>query len=115
MTDARPRIQSSFPSRDDQMFPTLTPAQIARIAAHGHMRHVEPGEVLLQAGEKITRFFVVTAGRIEIVRQSAAGEELVVVYHPGQFSGEVSMLSGRRGLLTFRAVEAGEVIEVGRE
>jgi thioredoxin reductase (NADPH) len=97
------------------MFPTLTPAQIARLAAHGHVRRVEPGEVLIAAGEKIARFLVVTAGRIEVVRQSAAGEELVTVQRPGQFSGEVSMLSGRRGFVSFRAAEAGEVIEVGRE
>ena len=34
---------------------------------------------------------------------------------PGQFSGEVSTLSGRRAFVTLRAVEEGEVIEVGRD
>jgi thioredoxin reductase (NADPH) len=97
------------------MFPTLTAAQIARLAAHGHIRRFQSGEVLMVAGEKITRFIVVTAGSVEVIRQSTAGEELVTVHHPGQFSGELTMLSGRRGLVTFRAPEAGEVIEIDRE
>src|SRR5579863_3749735 len=115
MTDAISRIPISLGPRAEQMFPTLTAPQIARLAAHGHARRVEPGEVLLEAGERIAQFFVVTAGRIEVVRRLAAGEELVAVEGAGQFSGEVSMLSGRRGFVTFRAVEASEVIEIGRE
>jgi hypothetical protein len=34
---------------------------------------------------------------------------------PGQFTGEVSMLSGRLSLVTLRVREAGEFIEVDRE
>jgi thioredoxin reductase (NADPH) len=71
--------------------------------------------VLLRAGEQAEQFFVVTAGRIEIVREAAAGEQLVIDLLPGQFSGEVSTLSGRRAFVTLRAVEEGEVIEVGRD
>ena len=115
MPEASLRLPLSFDARADQIFPTLTAAQIARLAAHGHARRVEPGEVLFKAGEKTAQFFVVTAGRIEAVRQTAAGEELVAIEGPGQFSGEVNMLSGRRGFVTFRAMEAGEVIQVGRE
>jgi thioredoxin reductase (NADPH) len=115
MIDTRPQLPLPFPSRADQTFPTLTAAQIARLAAHGHVRRVEAGEVLLQAGDKITQFFVVMAGCIEVVRQSVTGEELVTAHLPGQFSGEVSMLSGRRGFVTFRATEPGEVIEISRE
>jgi hypothetical protein len=33
------------------MFPTLTPAQIARIAAHGRERPIARGEVLIEAGD----------------------------------------------------------------
>ena len=79
------------------------------------MRRIESAEVLLRAGEQAEQFFVVTAGRIEIVREAAAGEQLVIDLLPGQFSGEVSTPSGRRAFVTLRAVEDGEVIEVGRD
>ena len=97
------------------MFPTLTPAQVERIAAHGHVRQMRSGEVLVEAGEQIVPFFVVTAGRVEIVRPSSTNETLIAVYGPGQFTGEVNMLSGRPALLRVRASEPGEVIELDRE
>jgi thioredoxin reductase (NADPH) len=108
-------IPLALPSRAGETFPTLTPEQIARLAVHGRVRRVDPGEALAKAGEQLARFFVVTAGRVEVVRQSPVGEEVVTVHQPGQFSGEISMLSGRRGFVTIRAAEAGEVIEIGRD
>src|SRR3989442_4576 len=101
--------------RAEHIYPTLTPAQLARIAAHGRRRQVERGEVLVEAGEQTARFFVVAAGRIDIFRRSQRGEELVVSFGPGMFTGEVTMLSGRRGLAQIRAGAVGEVIEVGRD
>jgi thioredoxin reductase (NADPH) len=99
----------------ERMFPTLTPAQIARIATHGQVRSIRPGEVLIEAGAHIVPFFVITAGRVEVVRPSGTTETLVAVHGPGQFTGEVNMLSGRPALLQVRASESGEVIELDRE
>src|SRR5437667_4126852 len=109
-----PPPPSSGP-RAEHIYPTLTPAQLGRIAAHGRRRRVEAGEVLVQAGEQTARLFVVVAGRIDVVRPSAAGDEVVVEFGPGMFTGEVTMLSGRPGLAQIRAGAAGEVIEVGRD
>ena len=111
---APPPPPSSGP-RAEHIYPTLTPAQLGRIAAHGRRGRVEAGEVLVQAGEQTARLFVVVAGRIDVVRPSAAGEEVVVAFGPGMFTGEVTMLSGRPGLAQIRAGVAGEVIEVGRD
>ncbi len=91
----------------DRIFPTLTPAQIARIAAHGSLRAVQGGEVLIEAGDQAWPFFVVTAGRVEVVRPSGTTEMRFMVYGPGQFTGEVNMLSGRRALARVRAAESG--------
>jgi thioredoxin reductase (NADPH) len=101
-------------SRVEHIFPTLTPAQIRRIAAHGHMRAMERGEVLYEQGDSSVPFFVVVSGEVEIVRPSGAAETLVTVHRPGQFSGEVNMLSGRRALFRMRATKPGELIELDR-
>jgi thioredoxin reductase (NADPH) len=105
-------LSSSTPA--DQIFPTLTSAQMARFAAYGRVRRFDRGEVLVQAGEQ-ARFFVVTAGQVDVVRPSPSGDELVTTYHVGQFSGEVNALTGRRGFVTLRATEAGDAIELGRD
>jgi thioredoxin reductase (NADPH) len=100
---------------EDPAFPTLTAAQIARIAAHGHALTIAPGDMLVEAGVQNTRFFVVTSGRIEVFRAANGTEMIVTVHGPGQFTGEVNMLSGRRSLVGVRAVAAGELIELGRD
>jgi thioredoxin reductase (NADPH) len=99
---------------DPNTWPTLTPAQIERIAAHGRARRVERGEVLIEFGKKIPLFFVVKSGSIEAVQTTRTEEVVVTLLGPGEFSGEVSILSGRRSLVTLRVGEAGELIEVER-
>lgn len=99
----------------DQAFPQLTPAQIARIAPHGRTRPIEHGEVLAAAGKLTPLFFVVTEGTIEAIRPLDGRDAAVTTIRAGEFTGEVSMLSGRRALLTLRVGEPGEVIEVKRD
>jgi thioredoxin reductase (NADPH) len=103
------------PARAEQIFPTLTPAQVARIAAHGRKRRVEHGEVLIAAGMRVVPFFVVTAGSLQAIQPTPEAELLITVHRPGQFTGEVNLLSGRRALVSARADEPGEVIELTRE
>ena len=102
-------------ARADHMFPTLTPAQIARIAAHGRTRPTREGEVLVEQGDSTVPFFVVMAGELEVVRPTVAKEAVVAVVGPGQFTGEVNLLSGRRALIRLRVRQSGEVIELDRE
>jgi thioredoxin reductase (NADPH) len=100
---------------EDRTWPTLTPAQIERIAAHGRVRRAERGEVLIRLGKKIPLFFVVKSGTIEAVQPTRTGDLIVTVLTAGEFSGEVSILSGRRSLVTLRVGEPGELVELGRD
>ena len=102
-------------SRVEQIFPTLTPAQIRRISLHGHTREMQRGQVLVEQGDRDVPFFVVVTGELEIVRPSGGVETLVTVFGPGQFSGEVGYLSGRRALFRARATKPGELIELDRQ
>ena len=115
MTDPYLPVPLTLAARVDQVFPTLTPAQIARVAAHGQVRHVQPGEVLIEAGDQVVPFFVVTAGQVDIVQPYGTTETLIAVHRPGQFTGEVNMLSGRRTLVRARASTSGEVIQLDRD
>ncbi|MDB5075590.1 MAG: trxB 1 [Chloroflexi bacterium] len=102
-------------ARVEQVFPTLTPAQMRRTAAHGHTRALQPGEVLVEPGDSAVPFFVVVSGEIEIVRPAGTAETLVTVHGPGQFTGEVNTLSGRGALLRMRVAKPAEVIELDRQ
>ena len=115
MTETALPVTLTRTSSIERIFPTLTPAQVKRIAGHGQVRSIRPGEVLVEVGEQIVPFFVVTAGRLEIVRPSGTTETLVVGFGPGQFTGEVNMLSGRPSLVRARVSESGEVIELDHD
>lgn len=67
-------------SRIEKIFPKLTPAQIRRVAAHGHIRTVERGEVLVEQGDTSVSFFVVITGELEIVRPYGSYETRVELY-----------------------------------
>jgi thioredoxin reductase (NADPH) len=101
--------------RAAQMWPRLTPAQIQRISTIGHRRDVNAGDVLFDVGDQNTPFFVVVSGTVDLVRLIGDREEPVTVYHPGEFSGEINMLSARRSLVRGRVASDGEVIVVDRE
>ena len=102
-------------SRIEKIFPKLTPAQIDRIAAHGRIRSVQPGEVLMEQGDTSVPFFVVITGEVEIVRPFDAYETLVTVHGSSEFTGEVNMLSGRRSFFRARATKPGKVIELDHQ
>ena len=115
MNDTKPGAAPLPGAQPDRMFPRLTPEQVARVAVHGQTRRVEAGEVLIEAGEQSTRFFVVKKGRIDVVRFSGEAQEVVAICQEGQFTGELNLLSGRRSLVRLCASEPGEFIQLDRQ
>jgi thioredoxin reductase (NADPH) len=100
---------------DTQMFPDLTTAQIDRIRPGSKLRRVEPGEILFRPGDTEVPFFVVLSGSMEIVQPDLTGERLVTTHGAGEFTGELSMISGQRYLVLGRVTEVGELLELSSE
>jgi len=99
--------------RRQQVFPKLNDAQLQRIARYGEKRHVPAGEVLFDQGTSALGIHVVLSGAVEIVRPGIVSDELITVQHPGEFTGEVNVLAGRRALVRARMVEDGDVLVIG--
>ncbi len=99
-------------SRIERIFPKLTPDQIRRVAAQGRLRSVQPGEVLIEQGDREVPFFVVISGEVEIVRPCGTSETIITAHGSGEFTGEVNMLSGRRSLIRAQVAKPGTVIEL---
>jgi thioredoxin reductase (NADPH) len=110
MSDAPLTLRRTTSS--DRLFPTLTSAQMARIAKHGRRRSVTAGDVLIAAGDKGVPFFVVVSGAVQILRPSGTTETLIVTHGPRQFLGEGNMLAGRRALVRAVVSESGEMLEL---
>jgi thioredoxin reductase (NADPH) len=103
------------PDRQAEAFPVLTPAQIARIRPHASVRSVQAGEVLFEPGKSGMPCFVVLSGKLDIAMAGLSGEQVFVTYGPGQFSGEVVLISGARALSRGRVAEPGEFLELSAD
>ena len=84
-------------------------------APYGKVRKVEPGEILFRPDDTGSPFFVVLSGRMEIVQPDLAGERPVAAHGPGEFTGEITMISGQRSLVLGRVTEAGEFLEISAD
>jgi thioredoxin reductase (NADPH) len=107
--------------RREQMFPKLTPAQLARLEPHCTRRETTAGEVLVDVGDPAQGLFIVTSGTIEAlapfsnVRTQTSDFVLLNVLTAGDFSGEMSTLRGTPSLARLRVGEPGEVLQMSLE
>jgi thioredoxin reductase (NADPH) len=110
-----PRLPSAPtpPSHAERLFPTLSEAQINRIAAQGLRRQTTKGEMLVEFGEA-SPFFVVVRGSLQVSTSSGDVDTVIVTHGPGQFTGEANLITGRRSLARLRVTEDGEVVELDR-
>ena len=93
-------------TRREQMFPVLSGPQIdtARRFASGDERSFEAGEVVFDVGDVNASAWLVLEGSIAVLQRDGRGIETPITTEcAGQFSGEVSQLSGKPSLVVGRA------------
>jgi len=100
------------PDRQAEAFPVLTPAQIGRIRPYGTARTVRAGEILFEAGDLGIPCFVVLSGKLDIVITKLSGEHIFATHGPGNFSGDMVLISGAGSMARGRVAEPGEFLEV---
>ncbi len=105
-----PPIQA--PDRQAEAFPVLNSVQLDRIRSYGKVRSVHAGEILFEPGALGMPCFVLLSGKLDIALPSLSGERSFITYGPGQFSGEVVLISGARALSRGRVAESGEFLEL---
>ena len=105
------RLPPPLSAREEEVFPALTAAQLARLAAQGERRTVQAGDVLHEASEHLARFFAVLQGRLEILSTADGVETIVTSPGAGQFTGE---LHDALGPPAFRAGARGRAERGGR-
>src|ERR1700735_4581502 len=99
-------------SRRPQMFPALTPAQVARVAAFGAETTFSAGAIVFEQGDAHAPFYVVLEGQLEVVHPRGKLEDPITVHGPGEFTGEATLLTDRRSLVRGRATTPLRVLRV---
>jgi thioredoxin reductase (NADPH) len=90
-------------------FPRLTDEQRARISAFARERRFADGELLWEQGDDERPLYVVLEGKITIL---SGADDFVTAHEPGQFSGDVDLLSGRPAVVRGRATGDTRVLEL---
>ncbi|MET7426880.1 FAD-dependent oxidoreductase [Dactylosporangium sp. NPDC005555] len=87
--------------------PVLNDEQFRRLAAYGTAEHVEAGQHLYVPGDATYDCFLLLTATVDIVATA-------VIYRggPGDFLGELNLLTGQRVYLTARVVTAGTVVRI---
>lgn len=101
MTDTLPQTS---------LFPKLSDEQLQRLTECGNEMQLKPGEMLFAEGDPTYDFYVVLEGEIKITKKVGEEEIVLVVHEPGEFTGELSMLTGEPSLASAHAVGASRVL-----
>ena len=98
-------------------FPRLDEGQIATLArcAETNRKRYRDGEILIRSCERDFKFFVIQSGAVVIVDESGDTPKTVRVHLPGEFTGDVSHLTGRPAVISAVARGDCEVYEITTE
>lgn len=97
------------------LFNTLTPGQLGTMADQVAYERHPAGTVLVRRGDRGDKFFVVRAGRVQVTDRPGitAGHEPQM--GPGDFFGEVALITGEPRNATIVALEDVELYSLGQE
>ncbi|MCK6509620.1 cyclic nucleotide-binding domain-containing protein [Myxococcota bacterium] len=73
------------------------------------------GKVLMQQGEYGNEFFLISEGRVVLTRRVDGEEEVLVELGPGQFFGEIALLTPLRRTATVTCLEDCQLLRLTRE
>lgn len=102
--------------REVPLFSEMDDDEVAGIRAIMEEKKFKPGQVIIREGEKGDLFYVVTAGRAEVLIRDADGTELILnEVGPGGFFGELSMLTNEPRAARVRAAEQVTTLVLERD
>jgi len=110
------QLQSIREQRHDQIYPTLDPLEIERVRRFGNLRSFAAGESLWTVGQVAPGLMVILAGRVAVIeRDQFDNHNTIAVHGPGNFLGELALLSGRPALVDAIAREPLEALIIPSE
>ena len=99
-------------TREDLLFPTLSDEQVGYLKTNGQEVDIADGDVVFAEGTLADYLYVVLEGRIRVTRKVGVEETLIAVHEPGEFTGELSLLTGGIAVATGRADGPGRVLKI---
>lgn len=93
-------------------FPVLSAEQIDLLRPFGEVRQTQVGDVLFEIGDRTYPLVVVLSGQTAVVDTSERVERSLKLSGPGEFVGELGLLTGQAVFVACIVREAGQVLLV---
>lgn len=97
--------------KDQILFPTLAEDHLQKLTTRGLILQLKPGEILFQEGGSADSFYIVLDGEIKITKQLGAEELVITIHRRGEFTGNLTMLTGGICQVTARSINTSRVIK----
>ncbi len=78
----------------DVAFPRLTSTEVGLVKPLATTRDYADGETIFRAGQAEIDLVIVDTGQVEI-RNPTDGQRVIAVHEPGEFAGDIDLLTGR--------------------
>ena len=102
--------------REVPLFSEMDEQEVAGIREIMDVMKFKPGQVIIREGEEGDLFHVITEGEVDVIIRDADGSD-VVLHHagPGDFFGELSMLTNEPRSARVRATESVTTLALERD
>ena len=100
---------------DASLFPRLPEDEVRNLARYGTEVRLDAGDLLFSEEDPPRDFFVVLEGRVRITKRIGGEESTLAVHGRGEFTGDVSLITGRRQAADARAVGPSRACRIAAE
>lgn len=101
--------------RNVPLFSGLETADLNRLGKILVPRQYGPGELILKEGDEAVGFFILSSGKVRVVKDLGGGkEQTLATLTPGEFFGETALLDGYPRTATVQAVDKTECLAMTR-
>ncbi|MEE8383016.1 MAG: cyclic nucleotide-binding domain-containing protein [Thermodesulfobacteriota bacterium] len=90
---------------------------VSFISRHGTSKvNYAPGEIVFRTGDKGDFVYTIIHGNVEIIKEDAyEGEKVLAVLGPGDYFGEMALMTDKPRNATARAVNSVEVMTIAKD
>lgn len=100
--------------RELPLFKHLSDEWVNRLVGNARVIEVKPGEQLIAEGKMVDELLIVARGAVRVWTNGLGRAVELKQLGPGNYVGEVSLLSGKTATATVEAHEATSVVAIGR-
>jgi hypothetical protein len=108
------QTRHAFEQHLKKALPDLSEKELVSTSNQLHRMKVAAGEDIFKPGEPADRLYIISSGEVEVRRPTMSGDQQVAILGPGQFFGELGLMSGHPHQGRVRATKDTELLALNK-